>query len=633
MKNIRAVLIIVLVLCAEYSVVANKYIVNSQAEFNTALGFATTNDSIVWEPGLYSDIYMNISKSNLVVIAQVLGATKFTGASKVNISGDYVTLKGFQFIDGNIGTSFVINTTGSHNLFEDLNIAGYTSYKYLVINAQCQYNVVRYCNFENRINLDDQNILSVLVDSTTPGYHTIQYCSFKNFDGTGNDMGIEPIRIGVSTQKEFISRSIVEYCYFTQCNGDGEIISNKARQNVFRYNTFENNPLAELVLRHGDEGVVYGNFFLNGMGGVRVREGKNHVIFNNYFSGLTKRSIFLQNESSDPLDFINVAFNTFVNSAEIILGGSGSFKPTNVTFANNIFSKPANDELLTDPTNTEEWIGNIYFGDLGITKPAGITELDPKLTLNGNGFYGLTDDSPAIDAAQSGYPAMPQYPGLVIDNEILFDVMEQARPSDIPSKDIGCSEYPQNISIKPIATEANTGPSYFMGKVNLKILIEGQGSISLDPPNGIYDVGTNVTVTATPSIDFSFVKWSGDLTGNSNPKLLTMTSDKEVTAEFAPITALNNSVQEQQIRIFPNPVTQEINLTLQKQGSNWVQIEIVTSENKKVKTVVIEPLQSEKITLKHEVRDLPPGLYLLYILEGSGGATKQPIQVYKFLKQ
>ena len=48
-------------------------------------------------------------------------------------------------------------------------------------------------------------------------------------------------------------------------------------------NTFENNTKAELVLRHGSEAVVYGNFFLNGKGGVRVREGQDHYIFNNYF--------------------------------------------------------------------------------------------------------------------------------------------------------------------------------------------------------------------------------------------------------------------------------------------------------------------------------------------------------------
>ena len=216
------------------------FLVNSQQEFNSAHNNASMNDSIIWETGTYSNIYMNITKGNLFIAAATLGGTVFTGASRVNITSDYITLEGFQFVGGDIGTNDVINTTGSYNNFNQINIRAYTSYKYLRIREASQYVNVTYCNFENRLNLDDQNILSILVDATNPGYHKIQHCSFKNFDGTGNDLGIEPIRIGLSTQADQISRSLVEYCYFTQCNGDGEIISSKAGQNVYRFNTFEN---------------------------------------------------------------------------------------------------------------------------------------------------------------------------------------------------------------------------------------------------------------------------------------------------------------------------------------------------------------------------------------------------------
>ena len=63
---------------------------------------------------------------------------------------------GFQFIDGDIGTDFVIDTRGSYNVFTELNIEGYTCYKYLMIREECQYVEVSYCNFENRLNLEDQ---------------------------------------------------------------------------------------------------------------------------------------------------------------------------------------------------------------------------------------------------------------------------------------------------------------------------------------------------------------------------------------------------------------------------------------------------------------------------------------------
>jgi hypothetical protein len=443
------------------------FLVNSQQEFDVAQNNAVMNDSIIWESGTYSGIYLNITKNNLHISAATLGGTIFTGASRANISGDYITFRGFQFVGGNIGTSDVINITGSHLLINEINIRAYTSYKYLRIREASQYVEVTYCNFENRLNLDDQNILSILVDETNPGYHKIQHCSFKNFAGTGNDLGIEPIRIGLSTQADRISRSLVEYCYFTQCDGDGELISSKATQNVYRFNTFENNSKAELVLRHGSEAIVYGNFFLNGKGGVRVREGQNHYIYNNYFSGLDDRAIFLQNESSDPLDNINIAFNTIVDCSEIILGGDGSFKPTNVTLANNIFAAP-DDELFEDATGTETWIGNIANGALGIPLPAnGITVANPQLAANSEGFLGLSENSPAINEAQSGYATLPQFAGMeAIDTDVLLDLMGQNRPPLIGDKDLGCNEYPHNILIQPIATEENTGPSYNTSTVN-----------------------------------------------------------------------------------------------------------------------------------------------------------------------
>ena len=459
--SLHAILFVCLFLTL--SLEATTFYVDSESTFEDAQRQAVKDDTIIWRSGTYPDIYLDIEKDHLFITAEELGSTIFTGASRVDIEGDYITFQGFQFIGGSIGTRDVINIRGSHLVFTQNNINEYTCYKYLRVREESQYVEITYCNFENRLNLDDQNILSILVDAVNPGYHKIQYCSFKNFDGIGNDQGIEPIRIGLSTQADRNSRSLVEYCYFTQCNGDGELISSKASQNVYRYNTFEDNPKAELVLRHGSEAIVYGNFFLNGKGGVRVREGQDHYIYNNYFYELDDRAIFLQNEASDPLDNINIAFNTIVDCSEIILGGDGSNKPTDVTFSNNIFSDP-DDQLFEEPTGTETWIGNIAFGNLGISQPAnGVLVTNPQLEENSVGFFGLRDNSPAIDAAQAGYAALPQFEGMEeIDTDLLMDMMQQNRPAAIEERDLGSNEFPHARLIQPIATADNTGPIYLM---------------------------------------------------------------------------------------------------------------------------------------------------------------------------
>ena len=435
--------------------------VHSQAEFDMAQTNADAGDSIVWLSGTYTDIFMDIDKDGLVIMAETPGAVKFTANSRVNISSDHIVFQGFQFLNGDIGTRDVINITGSHLLVTQINIREYTCYKYLRVRESSQYVDITHCNFENRLNLDDQNILSILVHETNPGYHRIRHCSFKNFDGTGNDQGIEPIRIGLSTQADRISRTVVEYCYFTQCNGDGELISSKATQNIYRHNTFENNPKAELVLRHGSQAIVYSNFFLRGKGGVRVREGQDHYIYNNYFYELDDRAIYLQNEASDPLANIHIVFNTIIDCSEIILGGDGSYQPVNVTFANNIFSDP-DDQLFEEATGNETWVSNFAFGPLGIAQPSsGMTIIDPLLEENSLGYMGLGANSPAINSAQAGFDPLPQFANIdSIDMDILFDIMKQTRPSSIADKDAGCNEYPHSVAIQPIATEENSGPSY-----------------------------------------------------------------------------------------------------------------------------------------------------------------------------
>lgn len=623
-------------LCLSFSLMAEKFMVNSQTTFDNALADATAGDSIVWESGWFNDIEMDIEMSNLVIMAEESGETKFTGASKVDISGSYITFQGFQFLDGNIGTDHVIYITGSYNHFTQLNIKDYTSYKYFIMREECQYNRVTYCNFEHRVNSADQNILSILVDDNTPGYNKVQYCSFKNFDGGGNDEGVEPIRIGVSTQAEFISRSIVEFCYFTQCNGDGEIISNKAKQNVFRYNTFEDNPVAELVLRHGDEGVVYGNFFLNGMGGVRVREGKHHVIFNNYFSGLTKRSIFLQNDDSDPLDDINIAFNTFINSAEIRLGGSGSDKPTNVVFSNNIFTNPM-DDLFDDPTGTEDWFGNISNGSSGISFPSGVTVTNPQLEINSDGFYELSSTSPAIDAAQSGYPIIPIFPEMNIDNQVIYDLMRELRPLSNDLKDVGCSEFPHNSPVRPIASEENTGPSYLWDNqaFSLRINLEGFGAVSMDLPLAQYANGTEVTLTALPSENYLFTEWSQDVIGTANPATIIMDGNKEVTAHFSldPTGANNLQVEKKPlVNIFPNPIDEKINIIFNLKSQGWIDAKLFDNSGQKVKTLLNQNFPTGNHNIISEVKNLPPGIYYLYFQKRTEGLDTMELQVLKLIK-
>ena len=66
----------------------------------------------------------------------------------------------------------------------------------------------------------------------------------------------------------------------------------------------------------------------------------------------------------------------------------------------------------------------------------------------------------------------------------------------------------------------------------------GSGTVTLNPPGGTYDSGTQVTLTATANPGYVFDEWSGDLSGTDNPATITMDSDKSVTAHFSQIPTI-----------------------------------------------------------------------------------------------
>jgi hypothetical protein len=63
------------------------------------------------------------------------------------------------------------------------------------------------------------------------------------------------------------------------------------------------------------------------------------------------------------------------------------------------------------------------------------------------------------------------------------------------------------------------------------------GTVTLEPspPAEGYAVGTEVALTAVASEGYEFDHWSGALSGSENPTMIAMDSDKEVTANFAPV--------------------------------------------------------------------------------------------------
>lgn len=111
--------------------------------------------------------------------------------------------------------------------------------------------------------------------------------------------------------------------------------------------------------------------------------------------------------------------------------------------------------------------------------------------------------------------------------------------------DLSGNENPQTIAMD----EAKTVTAIFE-KVEYKVNIstEGVGDVSLEPKKEFYTSGEEIEIVANPAESWAFSNWEGDLSGDENPKKITITSDISVKAVFGTIpTVKTKDVQDMRV--------------------------------------------------------------------------------------
>jgi hypothetical protein len=455
--------------------------VASISALQTAINSAASGDIIKLSNGHYTDNTLTISKSNITVQAATTGGVYMDGNNNITLSGNNITFIGFQFTTNNMSGGLpvesptnAVTVSGNNNAITQLNFNGYFCSKMIQISGL--NNLVSYCNFQNKwtdtslTKGGDGDMLQIIPNATNPGNNVIRYCSFQHMPGGGGDWGNECIRIGDGAYSLMISRTVVEYCYFEDTgHGDSEAISVKSRENILRYNTMNNNPDAMFAFRNGDNNVAYGNFFIKS-GGFRCKQANNIYCYNNYFeSAGTNQTSGLSGSGTAPIlleyygtgygDNFNFIHNTFYGCTANII----PTQLTNVTWANNIFYK-SSPSIFSGTTSGQSFAGNIYNqSTVGLTIASGMTNTNPSLALNSDGYYGITTTTPAASAV---YPKLYYISGI---DTLLLDIQGQTRPVARISRDLGCEEYNATGTVinKPL-TLSNVGPSYLGGPSTLQ---------------------------------------------------------------------------------------------------------------------------------------------------------------------
>ena len=585
--------------------------------------------------GTYNNVTLNIGKSNITVKAATPGGVFLNGTDDININGNYITFSGFQFTSGDIGTAYLIEVYGSNNTLTQLNFSGYSAKKYIEIKGGTQYNQITYCNLEKKpATAEIGCTIQISTSPTVIGYHKIRYCSFQNYFGLGGDNGNEPIRIGLGVESLNVSRTIVERCYFNNTGlGDGETVSIKCRENVVRYCTFTNQQDAMLSFRNGDNNVAYSNFFINA-GGIRAKEANNIYCYNNYFENSGVGS------SADAISFVyvvpvapatnlnNINFinNTLVNCGSVDMGSTG---PTNVTMANNIFYKTTGSNLKNDNGQTT-WLANLRQGNVGFTIASGMTNTNPNLTINSDGYYGLSATSTAaINTASSAYPTILDIPVLDDDPTMVYDISGQTRTG---TKDIGCDEYTTGTTTNRPLVVTDVGPSYLGGPLLPITLV----SFTVSKQNKIAEL---IWTTASEQNSSHFeIERSFDgknftkigqvkAAGNSVTSKAYSFADvvfsegiyyyrfKQVDLDgkfdYSAIRTVSFE-EEKTITVSPNPAKDVIHVKLNTPSVSSLNISIYNLQGQLVKTIKdVEPSGT------YTVSDLNSGVYIAQIIAGS----------------
>jgi hypothetical protein len=438
---------------------AATYEVNSIPDLQARINNAVAGDVIIVHNGVYTtsaSITVNRkgdATNPIRIVAQTVGGVEITGTRGFNVTSPaaYIEIEGFLFTHNSGQTQIRSGATHirfTRNFFECtgegayLTVAGH--------DAQIDRN-----EFRNKSTLG--NMIDVRGSGSQIAQRVwIHHNYFHDFTSPGGN-GAETIRFGLSGLSLSNGFGLIEHNLFERCTGENELISNKSSSNTYRYNTIVDSPGGELTLRHGNDCLVYGNYFRNSAG-LRIF-GDRHQVFSNYLESAIGINIGNGDgevadgaplTSHDRPDNCVISFNTLVNNTRnyFMQGRTNGLGATNTVFANNILQGGGAAAGLSGPYPGGVWEGNIIWETAGAgSMPAGTYDvINPLLEAKANGIFRPQPGSPAIDSASGDYPA------------VVFDLDGQPRTAP---KDRGADEY----STEPVVAEYLT-PGDILGLIH-----------------------------------------------------------------------------------------------------------------------------------------------------------------------
>jgi poly(beta-D-mannuronate) lyase len=460
---------------------AKTHTASTAAQIDSVCRIVAAGDTIVMAGGTWVNQVITFKANGtaakpILLRSQNYGSVTLTGSSRLKIAGTHLIVEGLKFEGTFTGSGDIIefrldsSNPSSYCRLTKTSITNYNpadkTKENKWVSMYGQNNRVDFCSFEGKTNYGATFVVWL---AAAPNYHRIDHNYFGPRPPLG-DNGGETIRIGTSDWSLYDSFTIVEYNYFDRCNGEIEIISNKSCENTYRYNVFVSCE-GNLTLRHGNRCYVYSNYFFcnkaKDSGGIRVI-GEDHKVYNNYIENSIgssmKTGITLTNGvPNSPLNrYFQVkraviVFNTLVENKYSINIGAGkdselSLPPVDCVIANNIvWSTQSPLITYTDTPVNMTYAGNIFYGaSLGITKPDGVSLVNPNMSFSPDSLWRIGSTSPAVNAAVGSYPF------------VTVDIDGQMRTAPY---DVGADEYSTEPNVLRPIKKSEVGPAAIITSV------------------------------------------------------------------------------------------------------------------------------------------------------------------------
>ncbi len=144
----------------------------------------------------------------------------------------------------------------------------------------------------------------------------------------------------------------------------------------------------------------------------------------------------------------------------------------------------------------------------------------------------------------------------------------------------------------------------------------GSGSVNKTPNKTNFSYNETVQLEAVANSGFTFDYWGG-ISGSVNPKNITMTQDKDVTAYFtssSDVTCESNDIENiKSFRLkqnYPNPFNPETTISFQLPTSSYVKLAIYNLSGQLIETLVDGYHTAGEYNVKWQPGGLANGIYL-----------------------